>query len=162
MPCVRDMAREMADLKRSMDRDEPGWAETTVWCYWHRERHTLVSEERQLQLPPGISVEPAPTRGHRLPPLPANAPEGYCRWHKTPSPELSAPCAWETCRRPVHVHQDALGAVKSGRAAQGYLVERCPVCHRYNAVFPVYGKRAVRTSKLADGAPVLQLTMGGR
>lgn len=160
MPCVLDMAKEMEDFKRSLDRDEPGWEETTFWCFWHLERHTLVSETKQLHLIPGDPMDLAPSHSRHLPPLPANAPEGYCRWHKTASPELSAPCAWETCRRPVHVHQDAMGAVKSGRAAQGYLVERCPVCHRYNAVFRVYGKQAVRTSKLVDGAPVLQLTMG--
>ena len=53
-----------------------------------------------------------------------------------------------------------MGRVKSGHAGQGYLVQRCPACHRYNAVYPVYGKRAIRTSKLEGDAPVMQLTMG--
>jgi len=60
----------------------------------------------------------------------------------------------------VHVHQDALGMVKSGREGRGYLVERCAACGRDNAVQPVRGRNAVQVARLEGGIPVLQLTLG--
>ena len=146
-------------FRQSMDRDEPGWTETTIFCPSCREDHVLVSDEKQFQLLPGQVASPPQVKHRGLPSIKAGAPDGWCRWHETASPQLTAPCAWETCRTPVHVHQDAMGRVKSGNAGQGYLVERCPACHRYNAVYPVYGKRAIRTSKLEGDGPVMQLTM---
>ena len=90
--------------------------------------------------------------------LPWTGWTAWCRWHKTSSPEYWAVCAYCEANR-VHVHQDALGHVKPGRSGQGYLVERCAACHRYNAVHPVQGKNAISTAQLDNGAPVLQLTM---
>ena len=52
-----------------------------------------------------------------------------------------------------------MGPVISGRASRGFLVERCSKCHRYNAVFPTYGKAGVRMGKLDGDKPVLQYKM---
>ena len=145
-------------MRAGMDRDYPGWTETSFLCPACHEYHELVSKAKQLQLVPG-AAPPAKTHHRPLPPIKANAPEGYCRWHETASPQLEAPCAWETCRTPVHVHKDALGKVKSGREGKGYLIQRCPACHRSNAVHPTYGKAGIRTSKLEGDSPVLQLDM---
>ena len=157
--CVLSMARELKSLAAAMDRDKPGWADMTILCPGCRDDHVIISGTKQLQLVPG-EIPDVKTRRSHLPPLKPGAPEGWCRWHETASPELAAPCAWETCRTPVHVHQDALGQVKSGAAGKGYLVQRCPACHRYNAVHPVYGKKGtIRTSKLDGATPVLQMAM---
>lgn len=147
----------MQTMRVSLDRDEPGWTETTFYCPCCRDDHTVVSDSKQLQLTPGATAVPPPKHSG-LPPVKRGRPEGWCRWHETASAQMAAPCAY--CRTPVHVHQDAMGHVKSGHAGQGYLVQRCPACHRYNAVYPVHGKRAIRTSKLEGNAPVMQLTMG--
>ena len=152
-----------AMIRESMDQEQPGWIETSYFCPACRDYHDIISEVKQLQLSPDSTAVPGkfPANPRRLPPMKPGAPEGWCRWHETASPQLSAPCAWESCRTPVHVHKDALGKVKSGAAGQGYLTERCPACHRYNAVHPTYGKAGVRTSKLEGENPVLQMTMGG-
>ena len=166
--CALEMPEIMDSLRESMDREEPGWTDTTFFCPFCRDDHVLVSEEKQFQLiPPELRVRDrsghpdstgTPPLNRGIPPLKHNAPEGWCRWHESASSQLTAPCAY--CRTPVHVHQDALGRVKSGREGKGYLVQRCPACHRFNAVHPVYSKKGIRTSKLEDGAPVMQLTMG--
>ena len=145
-------------MRKGMDRDYPGWTEETFFCPACREDHVLVSDAKQLQFVPGQDLHSSSTNQRSLPPIPAGAPEGYCRWHQTASPELSAPCAY--CQTQLHVHQDAMGHVKSGQTEQGYLIQRCPACHRENAVHPIYGKRGVRTSKLEGDSPVLQMTMG--
>ena len=101
---------------------------------------------------------PAP-QTKRLPPIPAGKSDDWCRWHETASPQMSAPCAY--CGASLHVHKDALGPVISGAAGQGFMVERCPACHQYNAVQPTYGKGAgIRTSQMENGEPVLQMTLG--
>lgn len=163
--CILNDRRAIDGLKEVLNREEPGWEQTPIWCLWHKVHHVLLSDERQLPIPRG----PTPGEGghtpgegvstsHRLPPIPAGKPANWCRWHETASPELAAPCAW--CRTSLHVHQDALGRVKSGAVGKGYLVQPCPACHRPNAVYPVHGKRAIRTSKLEGDTPVMQLTMG--
>lgn len=149
----------LAIIRQSMDRDEPGWIQTSYFCPPCREWHEIIAGTKQLQLSADAPVDAAaPTNTRRLPPLKPGAPEGWCRWHDRASPQLSAPCAF--CGTPVHVHRDALGKVKSGAAEHGYLTERCPACHRYNAVHPTYGKSGIRTSKLEGDTPVMQMTMG--
>ena len=150
----------MRMIRFAMDRDESGWLTTSFLCPVCRDYHDLVSDDKQLGMgsdPVNQGIHPQ-KRG--LPPVKRGAPEGWCIWHETASPQLSAPCAWETCSVPVHVHRDALGAVKSGRSEKGYMVERCPKCHRYNAVFPTFGgKPGIRTMKLQGNEPVLQMKM---
>ena len=160
--CILNMRKEIEDFKVRMNLDEPGWVETEVRCQGHRTWHVLLSDDRQGALLAEMREAHTPDggepRGHRLPPIPAGKPETWCRWHETASPQLVAPCAW--CGTALHVHQDALGTVKSGRTGQGFLVQSCPACHRDDAIYPVYGKRAIRTSKMEGETPVMQLTFG--
>jgi len=151
--------RMVQSIKRDMDRTDPGWTETEVRCPPCQIRHVIVSDQRQLEMLRASNPDDQlPAKTHRLPRLKPGTPENWCRWHETTSPELAAPCAWETCRARVHVHRDALGAVRSGRAGAGFLVQRCPACHRYNYVQPIYGGRpGIRTAKAENGAPVLQM-----
>ena len=141
-----------------MDRDEPGWLTTSFLCPNCGEYHDLVSEVKQLRMDAASNpVVPTPKSG--VPPIKPGAPRGWCPWHETASPKFSAPCAWG-CNARVHVHQEDLGPVKSGRAEKGYMVARCPACHRDNAVHPAYGKGGgIRTAKLDGDTPVVQLKM---
>lgn len=82
--------------------------------------------------------------------------EGGLRcFHKSRAPALAADCAY--CGTQLHVHQDDLGRVKSGRHDVGYLVEKCPACHRPNAVFPAYGIGGIRAQKLSGVSPAMQM-----
>lgn len=156
LTCAAGQAR----IRQAMDRDEPGWTESSYFCPACRVWHDIISETKQLQLwsEAPVDADPSPANTRRLPPMKPGAPEGWCRWHNSASPQLSAPCAY--CGTTVHVHRDALGKVRSGAAEQGYLIQRCPACHRYNAVHPTYGKAEIRTSKLEGDTPVMQMTMG--
>lgn len=62
-------------------------------------------------------------------------PKGWCRWHQTPTPKLEARCSY--CRTRVHTHRDRLAEAK--RQGEGFVVERCPACHRPNALRELYG-----------------------
>ena len=158
MNCALDF---IESIRRDHDFADPNWTEVTIWCRWCGVDHLVTRGREQLELVPG-SLEAEAAAGtprlHRLPPRPAGVSASWCRWHETASPEYWADCAYCGANR-VHVHQDMLGHVKPGRSGQGYVVERCAACHRYNAVHPV-GQRAIRTAQLDNGAPVLQLTMG--
>lgn len=150
-------------LRESLDRDNPGWTEAEVACRRCREYHTVTRDPGQMpMLRPGSGGRPRADRGRdrRSPPIPANAGPDWCRWHRTSSPSVHHPCAHCGSRR-LHVHQDMLGPVRSGRAGQGYLVERCPACHQSNAVQPLYTGRGVRASRIDDSGPVVQMTLRG-
>ena len=145
----------MRSFKDSMNQDEPGWEQTTVYCPTCREDHVILSDERQGAMLPGGGAPATRRRSHIAP----GKPDTWCIWHETNSPHLAAPCAY--CRAPLHCHKDALGRVKSG--ASGFVVERCPACHLYNAVQPTYGKTpGITTSPMEEGEPVLQLSLGRR
>ena len=153
--CGLNLQDVMDDFRAAQTEADPNWTEMTFYCPFCREDHVLLAGEKQGTM---IARQAARTPAARrrpsgLPPMKPNAPEGWCRWHRTASPQLTAPCAWETCRAPVHVHQNALGRVKTA-----YLVERCPTCHRNNAVYPTYGA-GIRTTKMAGDTPVLQTTL---
>lgn len=158
MPCALDV---IDSIRRDLDLTDPNWEDTTIWCRWCGEDHPVSRSQPQLNLIPGqrYTGEAKTAKGSRLPARPKNASATYCVWHETSSPELKAECAYCGADR-VHVHQDKLGHVKPGRSGQGYLVERCAACHRYNAVQPVQGQRAIRTAQLENGRPVRQLTIG--
>jgi phage FluMu protein Com len=149
---------ELDSLRASLDRDEPGWTEHRFWCYGCRVEHVLTPSRPQGRLLPAAAPLDGGRRTWRTKTAEPAARADWCVQHGTASRELTAPCAY--CDKPLHVHQDALGAVKSGREGRGYLVEQCPRCGQPNAVQPVYGKYAIRTARLEDGAPVLQLTLG--
>ena len=148
-------------IRVGLNRDEPGWEASSYFCPACREWHEIIANEKQL----GLGEIPAkPTGGKGQPglsPLPANTPEGWCRWHETASPERAAPCAY--CGTQLHVHQDALAKVKPGQGEHdSYLVQKCPACHRPNAVHPTYVEGTVRASKLDGDTPVTQTNMGLR
>ena len=137
-------------LRRRLDLTEPGWTVQYFPCPEHGEDHEIRSG-LLVSAPQGgqVRVSAAP-RGRVI--------EGgqFCT-HRTTSQAIAAPCAY--CGTRLHVHQDALGAVKSGRAGASFVEERCPACHRANAVLPAYGLGGVRTSQIVDGAPALQLSL---
>lgn len=167
MPCILQEWRAIEGLRRALDRDQPGWTEYSVTCQFHRAEHTLHRDPGQVPLatlaPEASGSTPRKLGG--LPPVPKGRdPATWCVWHETSSPAVHGPCAWCGTDR-LHVHRDALGTVRSGAAGAGYLVERCPACHQYNAVSPVYGTRpnhpAIRTARLEGDTPVIQLSLGG-
>ena len=84
-------------------------------------------------------------------------PGGLPCFHESTSDVLTASCAY--CGTTLHAHRDELGRVKSGRLGTGYLEEKCPACHRANAVFPTYGDTAIRTTRLVEGAPAIQMKL---
>jgi len=149
---------DLDSLRSALDRDEPGWTEHPFWCRGCRAEHVLTPKRPQGRLLPAAAPSDGGRRLWWAKSANLAVREGWCVQHATSSRELAAPCAH--CATSLHVHQDALGRVKSGSTGQGYLTERCPACHRYNAVQPMVGMRGIRTSKLEDGAPVLQMTMG--
>ncbi len=145
-------------IRVDLDRDEPGWETSSYRCPPCGEWHDIIRNVEQLQLGDKRSLNSGKSV-RRLPPIPNGAPAGYCRWHQTASPERVAPCAY--CGTQLHVHQDALAKVKPGQGEHDtYLVEKCPACHRPNAVHPTYVEGVVRASKLDGDTPVTQTTMG--
>lgn len=78
-------------------------------------------------------------------------------FHDSGAPAMAGACAY--CSAVLHVHRDALGRVKSGAHQAGYLEERCPACHRANAVVPAYGLGGIRVAKLVEGAPAMQMKL---
>lgn len=147
---------------RILDEDQPGWTVATVWCRFHRAEHQYTAPQGQRALF-GDSrrgelrqVLPRVPRGTKL-------EDGTLCFHgdSRPGGIIWAACTY--CATRLHVHAAALAAVKSGRHGAGYLTEWCPACHRAQAVYPAYGGLGgVRTGKLADGAPVMQLRIGGQ
>lgn len=157
--CVLTLPRLLEQVRQDHAQHHPGLDETEIRCPFHREYHPLRLNDLHLQSPqPEISNHQQVWRSN-LPAIPVNAGANYCRWHRTSSPALIGHCVY--CGDELHVHQDALGSVKSGRAGQGYLVEKCPHGHHENAVMPVYGRKAIRIARLEQGAPVLQMTLSG-
>lgn len=161
--CIFDAMYEplLDQLRATLDRDEPGWTVEDMWCRLHQEYHELKpapGQRAMLATPERAAMKPArPTQ--RFVVL-----EGGVRcFHANTSPALAGPCAY--CGVMLHTHADALGAVKSGRAGAGYLEERCPACHRANAVYPAYGLGGIRVMPLAEEGPVMQMKLvrfGGR
>ena len=146
------------DLRKALDRDQPGWTEEVAWCPRCHVEHILRSGEKQLPMMPADQAEEVLQTRRRMG-FRRDMPPGWCRWHETASPQLITGCAW--CQASLHVHKDAVGRVKSGRESKGYLVQRCPRCHHENAVYPHYRSRGgIRTSKLEGDTPVIQLNLG--
>ncbi len=141
-----------------LDRDQPGWETEYYYCPPCRGHHEMIRNVEQLQLGDERSLNSG-KNNRRLPAIPDGAPEGYCRWHETASPERAAPCAY--CGAQLHVHQDALAKVKPRQGEHdSYLTQKCPACHRPNAVHPTYVEGVVRASKLDGDTPVVQTNMG--
>ena len=150
--CALDYADE---LRRSLDQDKPGWTVEMVRCPLHGGYHELVANPGQRPLSGG-SDEAA---GRRKPAQRFALLEGGLRcFHQSRAPALSGPCAH--CGTTLHTHQDLLGRVKSGRLGKGYIEERCPACHRSNAVFPAYGVGGIRVMRVADGEAAMQMKLG--
>ena len=153
--------KAVEELRHELDRETPNWTEHEFFCRWCRKYHIIVPGEHQVRMSagaiPGQLHAGTPRRRRPLPAIPPGASENYCRWHQASSPELHAACVW--CGTDLHVHQDALGRVKAGRAGKGYLIQKCPACHRENAVRPVRDKKAITTAKLEDGVPVVQMSL---
>lgn len=84
-------------------------------------------------------------------------PPGWCRWHRTTAQRAEATCAY--CGAELHVHKPQLAeAEREGRLH----LERCPACHRANAVQRAHGQGfAVRTAQVEAGQPVMQLGLRG-
>jgi len=148
-------------LRHVLDEDRPGWTEEEIWCPLHRSMHNLVRKDWQISLLPSTSE----TTEKRL------APRRYAKgvlletgvlcFHGNGSTAIYGACA--CCGTRLHVHHDELAGVKSGRHGAAYLEERCPACHRTNAVYPDRQSGGIRTVQLIDGAPVLQMKLlGGR
>lgn len=157
--CVLTLPRLLEDIRLDHAERHPSLDETVIRCPFHREYHPLRLNDLHLQPSPPEVSNHQQVRRSNLPAIPAQAGPNWCRWHQTSSPRLTGICTY--CGDELHVHQDALGSVKSGRAGQGYLIEKCPHGHHENAVMPVYGRKAIRTARLEQGAPVLQMTLGG-
>lgn len=173
--CILRLSQVLDDLKLGMrDRGESG---SEVSCHKCRERHYIGVDDLHLAAPDLQAHQSGKGASCNLPEIPPNAGPNWCRWHRTSSPMLTAPCAHVGCAYSVHVHQDMLGALRPGRGSQGWLVEKCPHGHHDNAVMlepgfdlerAVYlmdrdGKNeiagAVRTARLVEGRPVLQLRL---
>ena len=151
--CSLDYAGE---LRRSLNRDKPGWTLELVRCPKHGGYHELTPDGgRMFSLAAeGQESDPArrPLVRFRL------LDDGARCFHESRAPSLSAACAY--CGATLHAHKDDLGRVKSRSHVAGFLTERCPACHRANAVFPAYGLGGIRVSKLAEGAPAMQGKLG--
>lgn len=153
-PCALAYAEE---LKRALDQDKPGWTQEEVWCPLHREHHELSAAPpgQLFRLGAQETVPGAPgALGARFKLLPG----GLRCFHESTAEALEAPCAH--CGASLHAHKDELGRVKSGRHGAGFLEERCPACHRANAVFPTRRAGGIWTSKLAEGVPAVQTKLG--
>lgn len=81
-------------------------------------------------------------------------PPNWCRWHETATAAVVALCAHCGTAR-LHVHTQQVVAAKR----QGYIIERCPACHRYNAVMAAHRGGGVGTLKMEDGQLVREPEM---
>ena len=142
------------DIRRSNDRLEPGWSRDRVWCRLHQVYHELMPGPGQRSFIRSVEVDPRTL----------HSPKGRVRFlqgrlpcfHENAGTDvLTAPCAY--CGTMLHAHRDELGRIKSGRLGKGFLEEHCPACHRANAVFPTYGDMAIRTTRVIDGKPAMQM-----
>lgn len=171
--CQLQHRGELDSLRRTLDVEEPGWAEFTLRetcraCRVHHTIHPVVGQRSYLGAPPDSGYTPRKGRG--LPRAPAGRdPERWCPWHDTESTKISGRCAWG-CDAEVHSHRPLLAAAATGGSlrrdqARGWVVERCPACHRDSALLPVAGGRPgrleVRVMRLVEGRPVAQLSLGG-
>lgn len=161
--CALDYARE---LRRSLDLEKPGWVRELVRCPHHGGYHELLPADGQLF---SVATDGQDSGAERRPLVRFRLlPGGLSCFHESKADVLAAPCAH--CGAMLHAHKDALGRVKSGRqrgdraeaksevpVGRGYLEERCPACHRANAVFPAHGLGGIRTAQLAEGAPAMQM-----
>lgn len=144
-------------IRETLAQDQPGWETEYYYCPPCREHHDIIAGEKQLGM--GEMKQGSGKSRSGLVPLPAGTPENYCRWHETTSPERAAPCAY--CGTQLHVHQDALAKVKPGQGEHdSFLVQKCPACHRPNAVHPTYVEGTIRVSKLDGDTPATQTNMG--
>lgn len=76
-----------------------------------------------------------------------------CQWHSSRTPRLEASCAY--CQSIVHTHKELLDQAQ--RQGEGFVLERCPACHRLNALRRLYGGRGLLGAlAVEDGAPVVQ------
>jgi hypothetical protein len=141
-------------MRRGLNRDQPGWTAETYICPACHDYHDIISTEKQLGLGEEGPRSPSSGTGRRMPSAPAGAPVGWCVWHETASPKVEGPCAY--CGTSLHVHEDAIAHVTKGDGATraGWLVQKCPACHKANAVHPTYAKGVVETSKLDGDSPV--------
>jgi len=142
-------------MREAMDKSYPGWTQESYFCPACQDHHDLISD-RPTQLLLGAESPPEIHSRRRRRPHQA---DGWCVSHKTGSPEVVGRCAY--CDKALHVHHDELGHVRSGQAGRGYIEEQCPACGKVNAVQPLYGgQKGIQTSRIEDGALVLQLTLG--
>ena len=145
------------ELRRSNDRYDPQWAVDSIWCPLHQEYHEFSRDIPQVPMAIGASERPSPLPGKTRQKKFSLLPDGRACFHDNSSPAVSGPCPH--CGTILHVHQDMLGPLKSGRHGTGYLEERCPACHRWSAVHAAYGLGGIRTSKLAEGGPAMQMKL---
>ena len=150
--CVLKYAEAM---KRSLNEVDAGWLRDEVWCPLHQEYHELTPDAGQRPLLPGMNMPMAPNKSSRR--RVRFLPWGLPCFHKSTSDMLTAPCAY--CGTTLHAHKDMLAGVKSGRLDAGYLEEKCPACHRVNAVLPTYGETAISTLRLVECVPAMQLKL---
>lgn len=142
-----------ADIhRRILDEDKPDWTEERVWCPPHRQFHTLVRQLGQIAML-GQDEDEQRTTGRRPAGVLLADGKTLC-FHGNGSAAVYGDCAY--CGARLHAHQSDLAAVKSGKAEAGYLEEKCPACHRPNAVHAAYGLGGIRTTRLEAGAPAMQ------
>lgn len=127
--CVLDMPDILASIGRDMVESQPELKETDIRCPFHGDWHPFRPNDLRLEAPVDRGSETAEVNHRRLPAIPKNAGPNWCRWHETSSTWLTTRCAY--CNTAMHVHLEVLG-----RARQGILIEKCPACHRENAIRP--------------------------
>lgn len=152
MRCPLD---NIALIRRTLNRDYPGWTVEYFPCQVHDEDHEIRADVLQPSF-----VRPGPVaRGAAAAVMTKPAgrvlDNGLFCTHATAANPLVGNCAF--CGTRLHVHQADLGAVKSGRAGTGFLEEKCPACHRPNAVHAAYGLGGIRTSRIVEGGPAMQM-----
>lgn len=146
-----------SDHRHILDEDKPGWTDETVWCPPHRAWHRLIRSPGQVAM---LTAETGPDHqaqaGHRYQKGVLLADGTLC-FHGNSSPAIYGACAY--CGTRLHVHHNALAGVKSGRHGAAYIEELCPACHRPNAVYPDHLAGGVRTMRMVDGEPALQMKL---
>ena len=146
--------------RQILDEDKPGWTDETVWCQPHRTMHRLLRAPGQLAILPKASDPGSQAQAAHRHQKGELLADGTLCFHGNPDksgPAIYGACAY--CNTRLHVHHDALGGVKSGRHGAAYMEERCPACHRPNAVYPDRLGGGIRTERMVDGAPVLQMKL---